>query len=124
MDATFYRKTGEETSWENGTKMELKETGCEDVEWSQLARTAPCEQGNVVLLSLVPQPSLGLGLLHKIRLNFLDASQHFIFYRVDLYPYAQPPSRRTRPLYLYSPEAGWLPILVAFYDTHGLRWGS
>jgi hypothetical protein len=23
---------------------------------------------------------------------------------------------------LYSPEAGWLPILVASYDTHGLRW--
>jgi hypothetical protein len=26
------------------------------------------------------------------------------------------------PLYLYPPEAGWLPILVASYDTHGLRW--
>jgi hypothetical protein len=25
-------------------------------------------------------------------------------------------------LYLYPPEAGWLPILVASYDTHGLRW--
>jgi hypothetical protein len=24
-------------------------------------------------------------------------------------------------LYLYPPEAGWLPILVASYDTHGLR---
>jgi hypothetical protein len=31
------------------------------------------------LLSLAPQPSLGLGLLHKIRLNFLEASQHFFF---------------------------------------------
>jgi hypothetical protein len=31
------------------------------------------------LLSLVPQPSLGLGLLHKIRLNFLEASQQFSF---------------------------------------------
>jgi hypothetical protein len=37
-----------------------------------------------ILLSLVPQPSLGLGLLHKIRLNFLEASQQFIFYRVGL----------------------------------------
>jgi hypothetical protein len=25
-------------------------------------------------------------------------------------------------MYLYPPEAGWLPILVASYDTHGLRW--
>jgi hypothetical protein len=23
--------------------------------------------------------------------------------------------------YLYPPEAGWLPILVASYDTHGLQ---
>jgi hypothetical protein len=35
------------------------------------------------LLSLAPQPSLGLGLLHKIRLNFVEASQQF-FYRVGL----------------------------------------
>jgi hypothetical protein len=31
----------------------------------------------ILLLSLAPQPSLGLGLLHKIRLNFLEASQQF-----------------------------------------------
>jgi hypothetical protein len=31
------------------------------------------------LLSLAPQPSLGLGLLHKIRQNFLVASQQFSF---------------------------------------------
>jgi hypothetical protein len=30
-------------------------------------------------LSLAPQPSLGLGLLHKIRLNFLEAPQQFSF---------------------------------------------
>jgi hypothetical protein len=35
-------------------------------------------------LSLAPQPSLGLGLLHKIRLNFLEASEQFSFYRVGL----------------------------------------
>jgi hypothetical protein len=29
----------------------------------------------LLLLSLVPQLSLGLGILHKIRLNFLEASQ-------------------------------------------------
>jgi hypothetical protein len=33
----------------------------------------------LLLLSLAPQPSLGLGLLHKIRLNFLDVSQQFSF---------------------------------------------
>jgi hypothetical protein len=38
----------------------------------------------ILLLSLAPQPSLGLGLLHKIRLNFLEASQQFSFYRVGL----------------------------------------
>jgi hypothetical protein len=32
-----------------------------------------------LLLSLAPQPSLGLGLLHKIRMNFLEASQQFSF---------------------------------------------
>jgi hypothetical protein len=31
------------------------------------------------LFSLAPQPSLGLGLLHKIRLSFLEASQQFSF---------------------------------------------
>jgi hypothetical protein len=31
----------------------------------------------ILLLSLAPQPSLGLGLLHKVRLNFLEASQQF-----------------------------------------------
>jgi hypothetical protein len=31
------------------------------------------------LLPLAPQPSLGLGLLRKIQLNFLEASQQFSF---------------------------------------------
>jgi hypothetical protein len=30
-------------------------------------------------LSLAPQPSVGFGLLHKIRLNFLESSQQFSF---------------------------------------------
>jgi hypothetical protein len=33
----------------------------------------------LLLLPLAPQPSLGLGLLHKIRLNFLEASEQFSF---------------------------------------------
>jgi hypothetical protein len=32
----------------------------------------------ILLLSLAPQPSLGLGHLLKIRLNFLEASQQFL----------------------------------------------
>jgi hypothetical protein len=32
-----------------------------------------------LLLSLAPQPNFGLGLLHKIRLNFLEASQQLSF---------------------------------------------
>jgi hypothetical protein len=38
----------------------------------------------LLLLTLAPQPNLGLGLLHKIRLNFLEASQQFSIYRVRL----------------------------------------
>jgi hypothetical protein len=33
----------------------------------------------VLLLSSASQPSLGLGLLHKLRLNFMEASQQFSF---------------------------------------------
>jgi hypothetical protein len=44
-----------------------------------------------LLLSLAPQLSLGLGLLHKIRLNFLEASQQFSFYRVGLLAPRQTP---------------------------------
>jgi hypothetical protein len=35
--------------------------------------------GPALLLSLDPQPSLGFGLLHKIRLNFVEVSQQFAF---------------------------------------------
>jgi hypothetical protein len=55
----------------------LKSLQCPDV-WSREARSTN------QLLSLAPQLSLGLGLLHKIRLNFLGASQQFSFYRVGL----------------------------------------
>jgi hypothetical protein len=33
----------------------------------------------LLLFSLAPQPSLSLSLLHKIQLNFLEASQQFSF---------------------------------------------
>jgi hypothetical protein len=32
---------------------------------------------SLIFFSLAPQPSLGLGFLHKIRLNCLEASQQF-----------------------------------------------
>jgi hypothetical protein len=38
-----------------------------------------CSSLIIVLLSLSPQPSSGIGLLHKIQLNFLEASQQFSF---------------------------------------------
>jgi hypothetical protein len=41
----------------------------------------PC--GSLISTSCLER-ILGLGLLHKIRLNFLGASQHFLFYRVGL----------------------------------------
>jgi hypothetical protein len=48
----------------------------------------------------------------------------------DRQPHAQPPTWRARSPYLYPLETGWpsytpshrVPILVAFYDMHGLQW--
>jgi hypothetical protein len=73
-------------------------------------------------LSLAPQPSLGHGLLHKIQLNFLEASQQFSFLQGRVVIPTPNPHPEGPGLYLYPSEAGWLPILVASYDTHGLRW--
>jgi hypothetical protein len=81
----------------------------------------------ILLLSLAPQPSLGLGLLHKIRLNFLEASQQFSFLQgrvVSPTPNAQPPSRGTRPLYLYPPEAEWLHTKSIFWSNLCECWCS
>jgi hypothetical protein len=40
----------------------------------------PCYLADALFLpSLAPQPSLGLGFLHKTQLNFLEASQQFSF---------------------------------------------
>jgi hypothetical protein len=51
---------------EGDVKMDLKEINCEDADWIHHH-----------LLSLALRPSLGLGLLLKIRLNFLEAFQQF-----------------------------------------------
>jgi hypothetical protein len=79
------------------------------------------------LLSLAPQPSLGLGLLHKIWQNFSVASQQFSILqgRVVIPTPTHIPedqasvfiSPRGRVAQLYP----WTPILVASYDTQGLR---
>jgi hypothetical protein len=68
-------------------------------------------------LSLAPQPSLGLGLLHQFQLNFLEASQQFSFLQGRVVG----PMTNTHPGGP-GPEAGWLPTLVASYDTHELQW--
>jgi hypothetical protein len=76
-------------------------------------------------LPLAPQTSLGLGLLRNlfsIKNGWISwrLLNNFLFYRVGLL--ATCPIPTLEDLYLYPPEAGWLPILVASYDTHGLRW--
>jgi hypothetical protein len=50
-------------------------------------------------LSLAPQPSLGHGLLHKIQLNFLEASQQFSFLQCRVVS----PMHGLRWDYSYSP---------------------
>jgi hypothetical protein len=56
----YYCKKNSETQKENVRQDTVKQTG-------QFS------------LPLAPQPSLGLGLLHKIQLNFVEASQQFSF---------------------------------------------
>jgi hypothetical protein len=46
---------------------------------------------------------------------------NFLFYRVGLLAPRPTPIPEDQAS-VYPPEAGWLPILVASYDTHGLRW--
>jgi hypothetical protein len=64
-----------------------------------------CLQLTQVLLSFAPQPSLGLGLLHKIRLNFLEASQQFSFYRVGLLAPRQTPIPEDQASVFISPSS-------------------
>jgi hypothetical protein len=59
---------------------------------------------NIPLLSLAPQPSLGLGLLHKIRLNFVEASQQFSFLQVRVFSPTPNPHPGGPGLYIYIPQ--------------------
>jgi hypothetical protein len=58
----------------------------------------------VLLLSSAPQPSIGLGFLHKIRLNFLEAYQQFSFYRVGLLAPRQTPIPEDQTPVFISPR--------------------
>jgi hypothetical protein len=53
---------------------------------------------------LAPQPSLGLGLLHKIWLNFLEASQQFSFLQVRVISSTPNPHPREPGLCIYIPQ--------------------
>jgi hypothetical protein len=58
----------------------------------------------LLLLSLAPQPSLGLGFLHKIWLNFLEASQHFSFLQGGVVSPMPNPHPRGPGLCIYIPQ--------------------
>jgi hypothetical protein len=58
----------------------------------------------LLLLSLAPKPSLGLGLVHIIRLNFLEASQQFSFYRGGLLAPRQTPIPEDQASAFISPR--------------------
>jgi hypothetical protein len=57
-----------------------------------------------LLLSLAPQPTLGLGLLHKIRLNFLEASQQFCFLQGRVFSPTPNPHPGGPDLCIYIPQ--------------------
>jgi hypothetical protein len=59
---------------------------------------------NLLLLSLTPQPSLGLGLLLKIRLNFLEASQQFSFLQARVVSTTPNPHPGGPGLCIYIPQ--------------------
>jgi hypothetical protein len=85
-----------------------------------------------------PHPGLGLGLLHKIRLNFLEASQQFSFYRAGLLAPRPTPtledqasvfiSPRGRVAQSYSPALGthfsrllrhkWVTVGIFLFPGH------
>jgi hypothetical protein len=56
------------------------------------------------ILSLAPQPNLGLGLLHKIRLNFLEASQQFSFLQGKVVSPTPNPHSGGPSLCIYIPQ--------------------
>jgi hypothetical protein len=64
-----------------------------------------------LLLSLSPQPNLGLGLLHKIRLNFLEASQQFPFLQGRVVSPTSNPHPGGPGLCIYIPQRQGGPVI-------------
>jgi hypothetical protein len=58
----------------------------------------------LLLLSLAPQSSLGLGFLHKIQLNFLEASQKFSFLQGRIFSPTPNPNPGGPDLCIYIPQ--------------------
>jgi hypothetical protein len=58
--------------------------------------------------SLAPQSSLGLGLLYKIQLNFLEASQQFSFLQGRIVSPTPNPHPGGPGLCLYIPQRSYL----------------
>jgi hypothetical protein len=58
----------------------------------------------LLLLSLAPHPSLGPGLLHKIRLGFLEASQQFSFLQGRVVSPTPNPYPGGRGICIYIPQ--------------------
>jgi hypothetical protein len=79
-----------------------------------------------LLNGLLPVISIDLSVLRP----HLRSPNCWLFTGWGRQPHAQPPTWRTRSPYLYPLETGWpsytprhrVPILVAFYDMHGLQW--
>jgi hypothetical protein len=65
----------------------------------------------VLLLSLAPQPRVGLGFLHKIRLNFLEASQQFSFLQGRVVSPTPNPHPGGPGLCIYIPQRQGGPVI-------------
>jgi hypothetical protein len=79
---------------------------------------------------LAPQPSLGLGLLHKKWLNFLEASEQFSFYRVGLLALRPTPVPEDQTSVFISPRGrvathfsrllrhAWVTVVLFLFSGH------
>jgi hypothetical protein len=65
----------------------------------------------ILILSLAPQPRLGLGLLHKIRLNFLEASQQLSFLQGRVVSPTPNPHTAGPGLCIYIPQMQSGPVI-------------
>jgi hypothetical protein len=76
-------------------------------------------------LSLAPRPNLGLGLLHKIKLNFLEASQQFYFSQGRVVsPTPNPhPGRPGSCIYIPQKQGGY-PFTVGLFLFPGHHTGN